>query len=301
MVLIIGLGWGLLRIGFLSSPALSELNRLTYWVGLPALLIERISSATPALSSIGGMLLVLMGATVACILLSALAAWIWRLPARASVTLVHGAFRGNLIFVGLPVVIYAFAGSPQASALESAALVASVPMVIFYNVTAVILMQPPGGWQPLMALQRIGAGLVTNPILLATLAGMAMALTGIEFPAFAQRTLAAVGQMALPLALLGIGGTLYATRIRGRRRWAMAAATFKTAVSPLVGLMLGLWIGLSNEELRLVLIFLACPTASAAFILVQHMEGDTALVASTIMLSYLFALPVMLLVLALTV
>ena len=300
VVLIIAIGWGLLRTGFLSSPALADINRLTYWVGLPALLIERISSATPALGSVGGMLIVLAGTAVASMVLAALIAGFWGMPGRSGVTFIHGTFRGNLTFVGLPVVIYAFAGSPDAAAVESAALVAFVPMVILYNVTAVVLMQLPGGWQPVATLQRVGRGLLTNPILLSTLVGMTLALLDWELPLLAERTFSALGQMALPLALLGIGGGLYTTRLRGRRQWALSAAVLKTTAGPLIGALLGVWVGLSAEEMRLVLIFLACPTAAASFVLVQQMDGDVALIASTIMLSHLFALPAMLLVLALT-
>ncbi len=300
VVLIITLGWGLMRVGFLSTPALGEINRLTYWVGLPALLIERISSATPTLGSIGGMLIVLVGTAAMMISVSAVAAWFWRLPARSLVTFVHGSYRGNLTFVGLPIVIYAFAGTPQAAAIEAAALVAFVPMVIVYNVCAVVLMQLPGKAHPLVALRRVAAGLATNPILLATIAGMALALLGWQLPVFAHRTLAAVGQMALPLALLGIGGGLYATRVRGQRHWAIAAGVLKTWIGPLVGGLLGIWMGLGSEEMRLVLIFLACPTAAAAYVLVQQMDGDTALIASTIVISHVLALPAMLVVLAIT-
>ncbi len=300
MVLVITLGWGLARVGFLSTPALGELNRLTYWVGLPSLLVVRIGGAEPAFDAVGGMLAVLITTTVIILALGIVVGWVWRMPARSWVTFLHGSFRGNLTFVGLPVVIYAFAGSPQASAVESAALIAFVPMVIVYNVIAVTLMQLPGQSRPLAALKRVLLGLGTNPILLATLLGMAIALLELPLPVFLDRTLSAIGQMALPLALIGIGGGLYATRVRGKRHWAAASAAIKTGFGPLVGLAVGSWLGLGSEEMRLVLIFLACPSAAAAYVLVQQMDGDTALIASTIVLSHLFALPAMVVVLALT-
>jgi hypothetical protein len=300
VVLIITMGWVLLRIGFLSSHAVGELNRLTYWVGLPALLLQRIGSAAPDFERVGGMLLVLFLATGFTLIAAAVGAWLWRMPGRSLVTFVHGVYRGNIAFVGLPVIVYAFAGTPESAAYESAALVAFVPMVILHNLVAVTLMQLPGK-QPLMrTLRRVSIGVATNPILIGTLLGVALALSPLSLPLAADRTLAAVGQMALPLALIGIGAGLYATRIRGRVHWAVAASALRTGLTPLVGLLIGALVGLKDEELRLVLIFLACPTASAAYVLVQQMDGDAPLMASTIVISHLFALPVMLLVLALT-
>ena len=300
VVLVIGLGWFLARSGFISTPAIGELTRLTYWVGLPALLVHRIGTTTPAFESVGGILAVLVGATAIVVVTTALLATLGGLRGRSRVTLAHAAYRGNLVFVGLPVVIYAFAGSQTSASVESAALVAFVPMVVVYNVTAVVLMQLPGGAHPLVAVKRVGRGLATNPILLASLGGIAIALSGLEFPDFADRTLSAVGQMALPLALIGIGGGLHATRLRGQRRWAFTGAAMKTFMAPLAGLGLASWIGLGADETRLALIFLACPTAAASHVLVQQMDGDTALSAGTIMLSHFLALPAMLFVLALS-
>ncbi|MEX0430610.1 AEC family transporter [Spiribacter insolitus] len=300
VVLVILLGWLLARTGFISSPAVGELNRLTYWVGLPALLIDRIGGATPAFGSVGGILAVMMGTTFILITVSALVGVIARLPARSRVTFVHGTFRGNLAFVGLPVVIYSVAGTESAGSVESAALIAFVPLVILYNVMAVVLLQLPGQSHPITASKRVLRGLASNPILIASLIGILIALSGWEFPVFLDRTLSAVGQMALPLALIGIGAGLHATRLRGQRRWAVTGALMKTALAPLVGFGLAVWIGLGSEEIRLALIFLACPTAAASYVLVQRMDGDSALAAGTIVLSHLFALPAMLVVLALS-
>ncbi len=290
----------LARTGFISALAFGELNRLTYWVGLPALLVDRIGAATPAFGSVAGILAVMIGTTVVLVTISVLVGTIGGLPARSRVTFIHGTFRGNLAFVGLPVVVYSFAGSDAAGSVESAALIAFVPLVILYNVMGVVLLQLPGQSHPLTAIKRVLRGLAGNPILIASLIGIAIALTGWEFPVFIGRTLSAVGQMALPLALMGIGAGLYATRLRGQRRWAVTGALMKTAMAPLVGFLLALWIGLGTDEMRLALIFLACPTAAASYVLVQQMDGDSALAAGVIVLSHLFALPAMLVVLALS-
>ncbi|MEX0469230.1 AEC family transporter [Spiribacter sp. 390] len=301
VVLVIALGWSLVRLGFLSSTAMGEINRLTYWVGLPALLVVRISDATPSFERLGGLLVVLFGATAAVIALASVVAWWGRLPDRSAVTFVHGAFRGNLVFVGLPVVVYAFANTPQAAAIEASVLVAIVPVVIAYNTLAVTLMQVPGRGDPLAALQRVGRGLVSNPILLATLLGLALALAGVRMPTAVDRTLAALGQMALPLALIGIGGGLYASRMgRGQYPWAWVAALMKTALGPAVGWLIGQWVGLGDAEMRVALTLLACPSAAASYVLVAQMDGDVPLIASIILLSHFMALPAMIGVLALT-
>ncbi|MBA1145723.1 AEC family transporter [Ectothiorhodospiraceae bacterium WFHF3C12] len=300
--LIVALGWSLARAGFLSRGALQEVNRLSYWFGLPALLFHRLATASPEFRAVGGLLLALSGATLAGILLAAMAAAVLRLPRPVVGTFIQGVFRGNLAFIGLPVVLYAFAGSPMGGAgAESSALLAFGPTVVLYNVLAVAVLLAPGaqgGWSK--ALVRAGYGMVTNPILIACLAGVGYAAAGLAMPDLLGRTLSALGQMALPLALLCIGGALYWTRVRGHLLWAGIAAVLKVSVLPAIGLGLAWWLGLSPEHTRIVGILLACPTASASYLLATQLGGDGGLASSIVVLSTLVAVPAMILVLWVT-
>ncbi|PWG65470.1 AEC family transporter [Spiribacter halobius] len=300
MLMVIGLGWVLSRLGFLSRQALFDLNRLSYWIGLPCLLVVRIGGASPALSDVAGLLFVAAGGTALGMALAAVVAWLLGMPSRSLVTFVQGVYRGNLTFVGLPVVLYAFAGTGAATSAEAAALIAFAPMVVLYNVAAVALLLAPQRAGLAGTLRAMGHGLVTNPILIAALVGLAVSLGGWPIPVVLERSLSAVGQMALPLALLCIGGSLYTARIEGRVLWGALAAGLKVAAVPLLGLGLGLAVGLSAEHLRIALILLACPTASASYVLVLQLRGDAALASTTIVLSYVLALPAMMAVLALT-
>lgn len=299
--LIIVLGWVLSHAGFLSRGALQEVNRLTYWFGLPALLFHRLAAASPEFGDVAGMLAALIAATVIGIAAGACAAWVMGLPRPAVGTFIQGVFRGNLAFIGLPVVLYAFAGTGVSGAAESSALLAFGPLVVIYNIlaVAVLLVSVPqaGAAGPL---RRALYGLVSNPILLSCLAGVAFSLAGWSLPGLVERTLAALGQMALPLALLCIGGALYWTRVRGHLRWAGAAAVLKVGVLPAVGLVLAWWLGLSPEHTRIVGILLACPAASASYLLATQMGGDGGLASSIVLISNLLAVPAMIVVLSLT-
>src|SRR5690606_30587535 len=119
-------------------------------------------------------------------------------------------------------------------------------------------------------------------------------------PDLLQRTLSAIGQMALPLALICIGGTLHTTRLRGGLRYAFIGSLMKVTLLPAIGMLLAWWVGLSAEHTRIVLLLLACPTASVSYILVRQLQGDEALASSMIVISNLLAVPAMAVVLAIT-
>lgn len=300
--LIVLLGWVLALTGFLSHAALAEINRLSYWFGLPALLFHRLATASPEFSAVGGLLAALTGATLLGIMAGGVCAATLGLPRVAVGTFIQGVFRGNLAFIGLPVVLYAFAGSPGSEAgAESRALLAFGPTVVLYNVLAVAVLLAPsaqGGLGPAVA--RAAYGMVSNPILIACVAGVAYSLSGLGMPGVVGRTLSAIGQMALPLALVCIGGALYWTRVRGHLRRAGLAALLKVSVLPALGLALAWWLGLSPEHTRIVGILLACPTASASYLLASQLGGDGGLASSIVVLSTLLAVPAMILVLWVT-
>lgn len=102
--MIIALGWLLARREFISTNGFNEISWLCYWVGLPALLIVRISEVNAERGPVAEMVWALLLATVASIVIGTLIAWLWRLPLRSAVTFVHAGYRGNVTFIGLPVV-----------------------------------------------------------------------------------------------------------------------------------------------------------------------------------------------------
>jgi hypothetical protein len=292
------LGWTLTRGGFLSDQALRDLNRLAYWVGLPCLLFYRIAGASPEIEAVSGLLIVGAGATLIGILAATIAARALAVPPAVTGTFVQGAFRGNLTFVGLPLVVYALSGDGMSSAgAEASALLMFGPMVVLYNVLAVVVLLFFGGNRPSGVIRSAAGGLATNPILIACVGGLLVALSGASLPVLAVRTLSAIGQMALPLALLCIGGTLYTSRVRGSLRWALVGAGMKVSLVPAAGYALAIWVGLSAEHMRIALILLACPTASASYVLAGQLGGDLSLASSLIVISNLLAVPAMVVVL----
>lgn len=260
--MIIASGWILANRGLISATGVSEISWLCYWIGLPALLVVRISDLTAPWGPVADMVWALLLATSASIAITALIAWLWHLPLRSAVAFIHAGYRGNVTFIGLPVVVMAFAGTSDAAQVEAAALVAFAPLVVFYNIAAVVILQIPDGLEWRSAGMNTLRGIASNPILIGIVVGLLLAWMNVSLPVPLQRTLSGLGQMALPLALLSIGGALYGTRIRGNLHWASAAALIKVGLTPLLGWGFAIWIGLEAEATRLMLIFLAAPCAA---------------------------------------
>ena len=293
--LLIALGAALRRSGFLSLTTLIGLNRLTYWIGLPCLTVHDIATGPFQPLAAAGLFTTVLVATVIGGVLAWYCAGACGAGRAARGTFVQAAFRGNLYFISLPVIVYASPGHPE---VRSAALIASAPVILLYSIAAVLVLEASRS-TPGAGCAGLWRSLATNPQLLACVIGLALAASGAGLPPSLERSLDALGRMALPLALLGIGGSLIGAHIGSRLRPVFGAALIKTALLPLLGFGFGWLLGLAPEQLRSALILLSTPTASASYVLARQLGGDEALASGSIVLSTLLSAPVLALVLAL--
>jgi predicted permease len=292
--MLIALGSALQRAGFFGGGFLNGANKLTYWVGLPALILVSLMKADHSYLAVGRLLLTLILAT----LLSAGLAWVTAravgVKQGAEGTWAQAAFRGNLTFVGLPLILTT-PGLPVASAMLSLA-----PLLVVYNglsVSALLLSRHRGAdGISRMVVKEIAR----NPIVVASIAGAAAYLIDLQIWLPIDRSIEMISRMAVPLALVCIGGALVVTPYRGNRRVAVYAAIFKTVVSPLIGYGVGRLAGLETAELRVVLILMSCPTAAASYTMVRELGGDENVAASSIVMSTFFSIASLSIVLAAT-
>lgn len=289
--LLIALGGILQRTHFVSAGFLREANKVTYWLGLPALLFSNLATSLHEAGGAQTMLNTLLAATGLVLVTAYLVAWLLRLDNARIGTFVQGAFRGNLAYVGLPIV-YSLPDAPGSSGLSvrAAAVVALAPMLVLYNVIAVTVLIASQHNLSRAMIKPLLKQLATTPPLIATLAGFAWALSGVPLPVSVAMSFDWLGQMALPLALLAIGGALAQSRATHGWQVPVTAAFVKTVVSPIFGYFIGRRLGLTGMELAVVLVFLACPTAGISFTMVSQLKGDEPLASGTILFSTFIAI-----------
>ena len=287
--LVIGLGAVLRRVGFIGSDMHRQMNRLAYWVATPCLLFLKIGMSPPTGGS-GAM--VARSVLLATLVLTGVALVVARLlrqPGRSAGALMHVAFRGNLAFVGLPVVIFAFAGHPEGARAEAATAVALGPVIVGYNILAVLVLLLSQHRMSGSALLNVAKKVFTNPLIISCVAGLlwnrCAFAAGVCLPVVADRVLSTLGYSALPLALLSVGAALMATPLKGRAIPAICASTIKVAVGPAAGFLVARWCGGDVVEVLVVTILMACPSAIASYVMTDQLGSDSTLCASAIVIS----------------
>jgi len=287
--LVIALGFALRRGGFLTAQFITGMTRLAYWVGLPALLFQKVAVAEQIEKGFGNSFVIVLAGIGGCIAVAYIAARLVRMPASQSGAFVQAAFRGNMTFMGLAIVLYAFGGD-QGHPAQTIAVLTLAPIVPVHNILAVTVLLAARHKLSWSAVGKIARQIATNPLLLACAAGMVWSLAGLELPAAADRALSIAGQFALPVALIAIGGTLAQAKLTGRIGRSALAAVIKVGVAPVVGCLAAMAIGAGPTETAVALILLACPTAVASYVLTDQLDGDAALASGAIVVSTILSI-----------
>jgi malate permease and related proteins len=300
---VVALGTVLRQSGFASPQLFRETNRLVYYVALPAFLFLKSAESQLQGDAAVRVFSVLFGGLLAAVALGYLLARLMRLPGPTTAAFVQGGYRSNLAYVGLPIVLLAVAsqGGANAPALQALGVISIALLTPIYNVVAVLVLLAarPGSREQLgQRMRELGYRLVTNPLILSCAAGLLVMALGWKLPPPLRQALATIGDMTTPLALLGIGAALTFATLRSHARNATVASLVKVVAAPLAGLALATWLGLSQPELRMSLIFLACPTAAASYVMAQQMGADDGLAANIIVLSTVLSLPALAVIVA---
>jgi malate permease and related proteins len=291
--LIIALGAILRRTGFLSDEVCRGANRLAYWIGLPCLLFVEIAES-PLLgpAAVDTFLIAFVG-TVAAIVLGYLAARAMRMPGEKVGTFVQSGFRGNLAYIALPVVLYAFSfpdGGETGKQARQLAALALGPLIPIYNVVAVIVLLASQHRLGRAAALRMARQIATNPLLLSCVAGLAWTYWKLPLPSVIHRTCDVMGQFALPTALITVGSTMARTRLVGGLLYPMISSLIKVAAAPAVGYVAALAMGAGPRETVVALILLACPSAVVSYVMVEQIGGDEGQAALGIVISTLLSI-----------
>jgi len=286
---VIALGYILTRKDFLGKAFLDELNKLVYWICLPALMVASLDRAESLSGDSLPIILVFFAATLIVMIMSILVARLLKLKGWQYGTFMQGSFRGNIAFIGIPILLYALRGLDEAAqnAVLAQAVFVFAPIMILFNVLSVIVLVGGRDGASRSTLPKTLKNLAVNPLILAAATGLVLYVLPVDLPGAVGDTLQFLGRMAAPAALVCVGGGMALTSMEGRYRSASYAACLKVFINPLVAWLISLPFGLAPVSQLILLIFSATPTAVASYIMVRQLNGDAPMASGAIVLSTL--------------
>lgn len=279
---IIVLGVVLKRYRITNDAFLTTSDRLIYFIFFPALLFWKIGGADQAYSPESLRFYAAALSAIAIVyVLSTSCIVLFRIAPFQAGTFSQSCYRFNT-YIGMAVILTAWgkAGIAQFGILIGAA----IPLINIMAVATLIWFSGPS----LSRRERFRtalSALVTNPLILACLAGIAYARWINTFPQFVENSLQLGATVTLPLALLSIGGNLTLRNLRGHIRLALLGSVFKLLALPLIGWWLMEQFGVAKSYYPVGMLFFTLPASTAIYVLSGQLNSDTELASATVVLS----------------
>lgn len=277
-------GYCLRRFGILNEAFVKESNNLIYYFLLPVLLFYKIGTSRFDVAFSPALILGSYAATVLVFLIASIIATLFRFSPTVKGTFVQGSFRANLAYVGLPIV-YNAAGD---AALRKAGVLLGF-MVPLLNFLAIIALVFPHKNRKEERGRGILREVLTNPLIVASFAGILWSLFELRVPVIFTGTLDILSSATLPLALLCLGGSFNFETSRGSYSLTALAALLKNLLLPLAALLFFHLLGLRGDDMMTGMIMMGAPTAVVTYVFAFQLKGDPSLASTIIVVSTLAA------------
>lgn len=283
--ILIVLGGALKRTLMRLDTQWHGLERLTYFVLFPMLLIQTLVKADLAkvpVAGVGGALL--LSALTMSLLCLALRPALSRLDidGPAFTSIFQGATRWQT-YVALSVSANLF--GDVGLALASVAMVAIIPLVNVFSVAVLAHYASPKK----QSARAIALTVIRNPLIWACAISLLINVIHLPLPKIWHEVADALGRSSLAIGLLVTGAGLQLTGLLRPNLGATIGVAFKLVLMPVLALALAAWFALTGTNLAIVAICAAVPTSPSAYVLARQMGGDAPLLAQIITLQTILA------------
>lgn len=262
----------------IREASFKDFNWVVFHICLPVTLFNNIQGMDPAMLSDPGIVLFAFAAVVAAAVVSMLLMSRVSISDRQRGVVVQAIFRSNFVILGLPII----------ESIYGPGNTGSVPLLIAFvvptfNILSVLILQHYSDIKG--DLRRTVKGLLTNPLILAAIIGLAYKFSGIRTPEILTGILNQVVRMTTPLSLLVLGGSFQLVSVRSNAKLLFITTAGRLVIVPLIALSAAIALGYSGVDLAGLLVLFGGPVAIASFSMAMQMGLDDELAAQCVMIT----------------
>ncbi|MFC3125050.1 AEC family transporter [Pseudoroseomonas globiformis] len=278
---LIGLG-AVLRARMLTDGAVwAGMEKLVFTVLLPALLVSSIGAVDLSKLPLGSLAATIWGTLAVGAVLSVVLARLLGHGHAAMTSVLQGGIRYNNLMA------FAVAGAVHGPAGIAMGGIATGLIVPFVQVTITVAFALGDGRRPRPL--RLVWQIITNPLILACLIGLALAVAG-GVPLGVGGLLRALAQGSLAVGLLCVGAALTPGALTAQPPTQLLTGFLKLFIMPAIATALALALGLEPLAAAVAILFMAQPTASTSYVQARVMGGDAPLMAAMITTQHVAAM-----------
>jgi hypothetical protein len=185
---------------------------------------------------------------------------------------INGISRPNFVLLGIPVVNNLTGGE----GLTLAVLIMPF-MVPLFNTLGVIILTAHSEEIQEKNIKKILIEIAKNPLIRAIAIGLPFMIFGIDLPEIFQKSIDYIGSTSTPLALISLGAGVDLQVLKSKIKLSLTAALIKTALCPVLFVIPAYLLGFDGNELAVIYVLSAAPSAVASYIMAKNMNSDAEL------------------------
>ena len=265
--LIVILGWALRKIGVIHEEFIRQSTKFVFNVTLPVLIFLKLATVDFSIIFDGKIIVVVYSCMIIVFVLGWLLAKIFITKGNGRGVFIQGGFWPNNVIIGLALIMLLF--GEDAVSRTVMILTFLIPLD---NILAVVALTISDRKEKRSkALNKMIKSIAFNPVIIAAIVAIIISLVRIPIPDVLLNTGNYLAAITLPLALIGVGGTLRIKHLQKTSFITLGASIIKLIVAPLVAIIISYIIGYNGTDLGIIFILFACPTAIVSYVLAEAM------------------------------
>lgn len=285
--LIVIVGWVLRKIGVIQEKFIKHSIKFVFNVTLPILIFLKLAIADFSTIFDSGIFTLVYACMFIVFIIGWVLARIFIKKGNGRGVFIQGGFWPNNVIIGLALIMNVF--GEDAGSKMVMILVFLIPLDYMLSVIALTISDREGKRGE--ALFEMIRTIALNPVIIAAIVAIVFSVVRIPIPNVLIDTGNYLAAITLPLALIGVGGTMKIKLLKNTSFITMGALIIKLLIAPIIATSIGYFIGYTGTELGIVFIIFACPTAIVSFIVADAMtpHGE---IAGNIVLTTTLASPI---------
>ena len=281
--LILSLGYILKKLKILDELTTKNMNSINFKVFLPLLLFYNVYKTDLSVVFNPKLLIFSIISVILVFLLLFIIIPLLEKDNRKRGVIIQGIFRSNFVIFGVPVCEALF--GQNATGVASMLIAVVVPL---FNFLAVICLEIYRGGN--INFKKIIKGIITNPLIIASIIGLFFIYFKIKLPAPIEKTINDISKIATPLAFILLGSSFTFSAFSVYIKQLSITILGKLIIVPGIVLYIAALLGFRNIELTCLLSVFASPTAVSSYTMAEQMDGDSILAGQIVVLTSIISI-----------
>ena len=286
LFLMMAVGYVIRLTGLMNDISTRQVNRCIFKVFLPLMLFINIYDAGDGATLRSDLLFFAVAGVLIEFLVSLVLVLLTEQDNSRRGVMLQGMFRSNFVLFGIPIAMSLFGDSAAGTASLLIAIV--IPM---FNALAVLALEMFNGQRP--NLWGVLFGIATNPLIIASLLGIAFNHFGWYLPVLLHDTMSTLGGIATPLAFVVLGASMNFSETGRCMRPLLITLLMKLIIYPAAFVGAAILMGFRGANLAVLLTVFGSPIAVSSFTMAQQMGGDDQLAGQLVIFSSILSIGTM--------